>query len=199
MKRQIDKPIKRILVVDIGGSHVKCVATGRKRPAKFKSGPKLAPEQMVKNVLKVTKGWHFDAVSIGYPGVVRRGRIAREPHNLGPGWVGFDYRTALGRPVKIINDAAMQALGGYEGGKMLFLGLGTGLGSALIINGVIVAMELGHLHYAEGAVMKMRLAIRDAGGWGTRNGAEKWRMSSTVSARPCFLITLCWVVAMSPI
>ena len=149
MKRRMDRHV-RILVVDVGGSHVKCVATGHRSPVKFKSGPKLTPNRMVRQVLKITRGWRFDAVSIGYPGVVRRGRIAREPHNLGTGWIGFDFQAAFGRPVKIINDAAMQALGGYEGGKMLFLGLGTGLGSALIVDGVIAAMELGHLHYADG-------------------------------------------------
>ena len=140
----------KILVVDVGGSHVKCVATDRMSPAKFTSGPMLTPDQMVRKVLKVTKEWRYDAVSIGYPGVVHRGRIAPEPHNLGSGWVGFDFQAAFRCPVKAINDAAMQALGGYAGGKMLFLGLGTGLGSALIVDGVIAAMELGHLRYAEG-------------------------------------------------
>ena len=149
MKRRMDRHV-RILVVDVGGSHVKCVATGHRSPVKFKSGPKLTPNRMVRQVLKITRGWRFDAVSIGYPGVVRRGRIAREPHNLGTGWIGFDFQAAFGRPVKTVNDAAMQALGAYEGGKMLFLGLGTGLGSALIVDGVIAAMELGHLHYADG-------------------------------------------------
>jgi predicted NBD/HSP70 family sugar kinase len=149
MKPRLGKNVK-ILVVDVGGLHVKCVATDHKKSVKFKSGPKLTPKRMVRKVLEITKGWRFDAVSIGYPGVVRRGSIVREPHNLGTGWVGFDYQEAFGRPVKIINDAAMQALGGYKGGKMLFLGLGTGLGSALIVDGVIVTMELGHLHYADG-------------------------------------------------
>jgi polyphosphate glucokinase len=149
MKRRLGKNVK-ILVVDVGGSHVKCIATHHKRPVKFKSGPKLTPGRMVKNVLTITKGWRFDAVSIGYPGVVRRGQVVREPNHLGSGWVGFDFQAAFGRPVKTVNDAAMQALGGYEGGKMLFLGLGTGLGSALIVDGVIAAMELGHLHCADG-------------------------------------------------
>lgn len=140
----------QILVIDVGGSHVKCVATGHNSPVRFKSGPKLTPDRTVAGILKITKGWRFDAVSIGYPGVVRRGAIVHEPHNLGSGWVGFDFQAAFGCPVKIINDAAMQALGGYEGGKMLFLGLGTGLGSALIVDGIIAAMELGHLHHAHG-------------------------------------------------
>ena len=170
MKRRMNKHMK-ILVVDVGGSHVKCVATDHKRPVKFKSGPKLTPERMVKNLRKITKGWRFDAVSIGYPGVVRRGKIVREPHNLGSGWVGFDFQAALGRPVKIINDAAMQALGGYEGGKMLFPGLGTGLGSAQIVDGVIGAMELGHLHYADGHIYEEYLGAQGC----KRLGNKKWR------------------------
>ena len=170
MKRRMDKHMK-ILVVDVGGTHVKCVATDSKRPIQFKSGPKLTPGSMVGSILQITKGWRFDAVSIGYPGVVRRGKIVREPHNLGSGWVGFDFQAAFGRPVKIINDAAMQALGGYEGGKMLFLGLGTGLGSALIVDGVIAAMELGHLHYADGHSYEEYIGARGR----KRLGNKKWR------------------------
>jgi len=149
MKPRSEKSVK-VLVVDVGGSHVKCVVTDHKSPLEFKSGPRLTPERMVRNILKITKGWRFDALSIGYPGIVRRGKIVCEPHNLGSGWVGFDFQAAFGRPLKILNDAAMQALGSYEGGKMLFLGLGTGLGSALIVDGVIAAMELGHLHCGDG-------------------------------------------------
>lgn len=161
----------KILVVDIGGSHVKCVATDRMSPTKFASGPMLTPEKMVRKVLKITKEWRFDAVSIGYPGVVRRGRIAREPHNLGPGWVGFDFQAAFGCPAKAINDAAMQALGGYAGGKMLFLGLGTGMGSALIVDGAIAAMELGHLCCSEGSTYEDYL-----GEQGRRQlGNRRWR------------------------
>jgi predicted NBD/HSP70 family sugar kinase len=140
----------RILVIDVGGSHVKCHLGRRSKPTRFRSGPTLRPEQMVKKVLKITKGWRYEVVSMGYPGVVRRGAIAAEPHNLGPGWVGFDFRAAFGRPVRIINDAAMQALGAYTGGSMLFLGLGTGLGTTMIIDHVIAAMELGHLPYRSG-------------------------------------------------
>jgi polyphosphate glucokinase len=117
---------------------------------KFVSGPKLTPAQMVAGVKKLGRGWKYQAVSIGYPGLVLRGRVVAEPHNLGRGWVAFDYRAALGRPVKIINDAAMQALGSYKGGKMLFLGLGTGLGSALVVDGIVEPMELGHLPYRKG-------------------------------------------------
>ncbi|HSS28175.1 MAG TPA: ROK family protein, partial [Usitatibacter sp.] len=141
----MSKP-RRVLVVDVGGTHVKCAVTGSDEPREFRSGPKMTPKQMVKQLAALTRGWRFDVVSIGYPGVVVRGEIVREPCNLGPGWVGFDLRAALKRPVRIVNDAAMQALGCYEGGKMLFLGLGTGLGSALIVDGAIVPMELGHLH-----------------------------------------------------
>ncbi len=161
----------KILVIDVGGSHVKCVATDHKTPIKIKSGPKLTPDDMVRQVREVTSAWRFDVVAIGYPGVVRRGKIVREPHNLGPGWIGFDFEAAFGCPVKTINDAAMQALGGYEGGKMLFLGLGTGLGSALIVDGVIAAMELGHLHYAHGHSYEDRLGKQGR----KRLGKKKWR------------------------
>lgn len=161
----------KILVVDVGGSNVKCVASDHKSPVKFKSGPKLTPGKMVSKVLKITKDWRFDAVSIGYPGVVRRGKIVREPHNLGSGWVAFDFQAAFRCPVKTINDAAMQALGGYEGGKMLFLGLGTGLGSALIVDGAIAAMELGHLHYADGRTYEDFLGAQGR----RRLGNKKWR------------------------
>jgi polyphosphate glucokinase len=136
----------RVLVVDVGGTNVKCAATGRRGRVRFKSGPTMTPDRMMTSVLKLIRGWRFDAVAIGYPGVVHHGKIVTEPRNLSPGWVGFDFHAAFRRPVRIINDAAMQALGGYEGGKMLFLGLGTGLGSALIVDGMIAAMELGHLH-----------------------------------------------------
>ena len=140
----------KVLVVDVGGSHVKILASGRREPRKFVSGPTMTPRQMVAGVEKLARGWKYDVVSIGYPGLVLQGRPVAEPHNLGRGWVRFDYRAAFGRPVRIINDAAMQALGGYKGGRMLFLGLGTGLGSALIADGVVEPMELGHLPYKKG-------------------------------------------------
>jgi polyphosphate glucokinase len=139
-----------ILVVDVGGSHVKILATGEKTRREFTSGPTMTVEQMVSGVLKLAEGWKYEAVSIGYPGVVLHGRSVSEPHNLAPGWVGFDFEAAFGRPVKLRNDAAMQALGSYKGGKMLFLGLGTGLGSAMVVDGVVEAMELGHLPYRKG-------------------------------------------------
>ena len=139
-----------VLVIDIGGTHVKLRAPGQDGPVKFVSGPRLTPAQMVAGVKKLGRGWKYQAISMGYPGLVLHGRVVAEPHNLGRGWVAFDYRAAFGRPVKIVNDAAMQALGSYRGGKMLFLGLGTGLGSALVVDGIVEPMELGHLPYRKG-------------------------------------------------
>src|ERR1700691_5220192 len=136
-----------VLVIDVGGTHVKVLASGQSESRKFDSGTELDPSRMVSEVQKITTGWSYEAVSIGYPGPVLNNRPVAEPHNLGRGWVGFDFKTAFKRPVKLINDAAMQALGSYKGGKMLFLGLGTGLGSTLIVEGVVEPMELGHLPY----------------------------------------------------
>jgi polyphosphate glucokinase len=136
-----------VLVVDVGGSHVKVLASGQTEPRRFDSGPALSPERMVRETQKIADGWRYDGVSIGYPGPVLCNRPVAEPHNLGRGWVGFEFEAAFGNPVKVINDAAMQALGSYKGGKMLFLGLGTGLGSAMIVDGIIEPMELGHLPY----------------------------------------------------
>jgi polyphosphate glucokinase len=136
-----------VLVVDVGGTHVKILATGLTEPRKFSSGPSLTPQQMASGVLDTAGDWNYDAVSIGYPGPVHQNRPVAEPHNLGRGWVGFDFDAAFGCPVKIVNDAAMQALGSYQGGKMLFLGLGTGLGSALVVDGIVEPMELSHLPY----------------------------------------------------
>ena len=147
---QVDDRKMKILVIDVGGTHIKCLCTGQKQPRKFSSGPRLTAKRMVEKVLQITRGWKFDRVSVGYPGPLLHGRPVREPHNLGPGWVGFDFQKAFGCPVKLVNDAAMQALGSYRGGRMLFLGLGTGLGSALIIDGVVEAMELAHLPYKKG-------------------------------------------------
>ena len=136
-----------VLVIDVGGTNVKIFATGQKEPRRFPSGPTMTPRQMVAGVKKLAADWQYDMVSIGYPGLVLHGRVAAEPYNLAPGWVGFNFAAAFKRPVKIINDAAMQALGSYQDGEMLFLGLGTGLGSALVADGVVVPMELGHLSY----------------------------------------------------
>ena len=159
-----------VLVVDVGGTHVKILATGQDTPRKFVSGPAMTAERMVSGVVKLARGWKYDAVAIGYPGVVARGRPIVEPHNLAKGWVGFDYRAAFGRPVKIINDAAMQALGSYKGGAMLFLGLGTGLGSALVVDGVIEAMEVGHLSYKKGTYEDY-VGLRGL----EKRGKKKWR------------------------
>src|SRR5262245_50045637 len=123
----------KVLVIDVGGTNVKMLASGQSEPRRFPSGPNLTAGQMVDGVLEATRDWAFEAVSIGFPGPVKNNKPLREPFNLGPGWVAFDFSAGFGKPVKLINDAAMQALGSYEGGRMLFLGLGTGLGSALII------------------------------------------------------------------
>jgi len=139
----------RVLVVDVGGTHVKVLATGQQTPRECSSGPTLTAEQMVAGVKAVAAGWTYDAVSVGFPGPVLHGRPVAEPRHLGPGWVGFDYRKAFGCPVQVVNDAAMQALGSYQGGKMLFLGLGTGLGSTMIVDGIVEPMELGHLPYRD--------------------------------------------------
>jgi len=140
----------RVLVVDIGGTNLKILATGHDTPRKVPSGPKLTPEKMVSDVKTLAGQWKYDVVAIGYPGQVREGRIVSEPHNLGARWVGFDFEAAFGCPVRVINDAAMQALGSYERGLLLFVGLGTGLGAALVAEGVVIPMELAHLPYKNG-------------------------------------------------
>ena len=140
-------PDRRILVVDVGGSHVKVLVTGEPKRRRFESGPDLTPQEMVEGTLALTADWQYDVVSVGIPAPIRSGCPVREPVNLGGGWVEFDYGGAFGKPTRLLNDAAMQALGSYEGGRMLFLGLGTGLGTAMIVDGVIVPMELGHLPF----------------------------------------------------
>jgi len=145
----------RILAVDIGGSKLKILASGETEARKAKSGPRLTPETMVGEVKKLAKGWRYDAVSVGLPAQVGPHGPIAEPGNLGPGWVGFDYAAAFDCPVRLVNDAAMQALGSYDGGRMLFLGLGTGVGSALICDHVLVPLELGDLHFEEGSVSDM--------------------------------------------
>jgi polyphosphate glucokinase len=138
----------KVLTVDVGGSHVKLLlSSGDSESRRFDSGPELTPQETVDGVAAATGGWTYDVVSLGVPAVVRAGRVVTEPVNLGTGWVGFDFEEAFGKPTKIVNDAAMQALGSYEGGKMLFLGLGTGLGSSLVVDGAVVPMELGHLPF----------------------------------------------------
>jgi polyphosphate glucokinase len=159
-----------VLSVDVGGTHVKILATGQTERREFASGPELTAQQMVDAVKKLAADWSHDAVAIGFPGPVLHGMPAAEPHNLGKGWVGFDFAAAFGRPVKLINDAAMQALGGYRGGKMLFLGLGTGLGTTLIIDGVVEPMELAHLPYKK-ATYEDYVGVRAL----ERRGKKKWR------------------------
>jgi polyphosphate glucokinase len=161
----------KILVVDVGGTHIKALASGRKTPVKIPSGPNLTPRLMVRHLLAAMKDWRYDAVSIGYPGAVVRGKPVSNPCNLGDGWVGFNFRKAFGRPVKVVNDAAMQALGCYRRGRMLFLGLGTGLGSALIIDGVLEPMELAHLPYKKGRTYEEYLGKKGL----KRMGKKKWR------------------------
>lgn len=141
---------QRILAVDVGGSGVKVRTNKGEEVRRVESGPKMTAEQMVNAVKLMTTDWHYDVVAVGYPGAVRHGKIAREPYNLGPGWVKYDFDKAFEKPVKVVNDAAMQAIGSYEGGRMLFLGLGTGLGTVLIVEGVVAPMELGHLPYKKG-------------------------------------------------
>src|SRR4029077_15445482 len=160
-----------VLVVDVGGTHVKILATGQKQPRIFPSGPKLTPKQMVAGVKKLAKDWKYDAVSVGYPGPVLRNRPIAEPHNLGSGWAGFDFEKGFKCPVKVINDAAMQALGSYQRGKMLFLGLGTGLGSAMVVDGIVEPMELGHLPYRTGT-FEDYVGIRGR----NRLGQKKWEL-----------------------
>lgn len=165
------KHYRRVLAIDIGGSHVKVRVFGRREMRQVESGPNLTPRRMVEKVHELTGDWSYDAVSIGYPGIVLHGKVVAEPHNLGPGWVGFDFRKAFGRPTRVMNDAAMQAIGSYEGGRMLFLGLGTGLGSAMIVDGVVAPMELAHLPYKKGRSYEEYVG---AGGL-ERLGGKKWR------------------------
>jgi polyphosphate glucokinase len=164
--------MKRILVIDVGGSNVKVGTSGRRIPVKIPSGPEMTAGRMAAAVRKVIAGWKYDydAVSIGYPGVVRHGRPAHEPHNLSGGWMRFDFGKAFGAPVKIVNDAAMQALGAYAGGRMLFLGLGTGLGSALVAEGVLLPLELAHLPYRRGRTYEDYVGLRGL----KRLGPRKW-------------------------
>ncbi len=161
----------RVLVIDVGGTHIKMLATGRKMPVKFASGPEMTARQMVSGVKEAVAQWRFDAVSIGVPCVVLHDKLVSEPRNLGGGWVGFNFARAFGRPVKLINDAAMQALGSYKGGRMLFLGLGTGLGSALIVNGIIEPMELAHLPYKRDRTYEDYIGDKGL----KRLGKKKWR------------------------
>jgi polyphosphate glucokinase len=169
------KTNRQILVLDVGGTHVKLLVTGMKQPILIPSGPTMTPRAMVRQVKAAVKSIPYDVVSMGYPGPVVHGKPLQEPHNLGKGWIGFDFRGALGRPVKIINDAAMQALGSYKKGRMLFLGLGTGLGSAMIADGVLEPMEMGHMPYKHGKTYEDYLGIRGL----KRLGRKKWEREVT--------------------
>ena len=159
-----------VLGIDVGGTHVKILASGQSERREFASGPDLTASEMVAGVKKLAGEWAYDAIAIGYPGPVLHGMPVEEPHNLGGGWVGFDFAGAFGQPVKLVNDAAMQALGAYHGGKMLFLGLGTGLGTTLIVDGVVEPMELAHLPYRK-ATYEDYVGVRGL----EHLGKKKWR------------------------
>jgi len=161
----------RTLVIDVGGTHIKVLATGHQEPREIPSGPAMTPDKMVRDVKRITGDWKYEHVTVGYPGPVIHGRPLREPHNLGGGWVGFNFRKAFGCPVKVINDAAMQALGSYQGGRMLFLGLGTGLGAAMIVGGILEPMELAHLPYKRGKTYEDYVGRRGL----KRLGKKNWR------------------------
>jgi polyphosphate glucokinase len=160
-----------VLVIDVGGTHIKILATGKKQHRQVESGPTMTAAQMVAAVKQLAVGWRYDRVSIGYPGPVIHDHPLHEPMNMGAGWVGFDFDTAFGCPVKLINDAAMQALGSYKGGHMLFLGLGTGLGTAMVVNNIVQPMELGHLPYKKGRTYEDYLGLRGL----KRLGKKRWR------------------------
>lgn len=160
----------KVLAIDIGGTNVKILAPGQAESIKIPSGLEMTAEMMAQKVLEAASGWDYEAVSIGYPGPVINGKPALEPKNLAPGWVGFDYAARFGKPTKVINDAAMQALGSYEGGRMLFLGLGTGLGSAMVVEKVLVPLELAHLPYKKGRTFEDYVGIRGL----KRIGKKKW-------------------------
>jgi polyphosphate glucokinase len=165
-----DNSVKRVLAVDVGGTHVKILATGKKEKREIVSGPGMTAPQMVASVIKLAQDWKYQVVSIGYPGPVLHNRPVAEPRNLGSGWMGFNFEEAFGHPTRLINDAAMQALGSYRSGKMLFLGLGTGLGSTLIADGILEPMELGHLPYKKATYEDY------VGARGLRKfGKKKWR------------------------
>ncbi len=160
-----------ILVIDVGGTHVKVLVTGETVPRKADSGPTLTAAEMVSKVKELTADWSHDVLSIGYPGPIHDERPVAEPHNLGEGWLGFDFAGAFGKPVKMLNDAAMQALGSYRGGRMLFLGLGTGLGTALVLDGKLHPMEIGHLVYKKGRTYEDYIGLKGM----KRLGKKKWR------------------------
>jgi polyphosphate glucokinase len=163
----------KILVIDIGGTNIKVASTDTRVPIKIPSGPTMTAELMAKDVLAATEGWAYDCISIGYPGPVVHDRPLAEPHNLAAGWIDFPYQKAFGKPLRFINDAAMQALGGYQGGRMLFLGIGTGLGSAMIFDGVVIPLELAHLPYKKGRTYEEYIGLAGL----QRRGEERWQKS----------------------
>lgn len=173
--RKTAKPASRrtVLAIDIGGTHVKVMTDRQRIKREFESGPALSATEMVRQVKALTRDWSYDVISIGYPGPVVHDRPLAEPHNLGRGWAGFDFHGAFGRPVKVVNDALMQAIGSYQGGRMLFLGLGTGLGSAMIVEGVYEPMELGHLPYRKDGTFEDYVGAAGL----ERRGRKKWRKS----------------------
>jgi polyphosphate glucokinase len=171
MKSVASRKTPKVLVIDVGGTNIKMLATGQREPRKIPSGPAMTAGKMVRVVKECVRDWKFDRVSLGYPGPIINGHPLREPHNLGGGWMKFDFSKAFGCPVKVINDAAMQAMGSYKGGRMLFLGLGTGLGSAMIVDGMLEPMELAHLLYKNGKTYEDYLGLRGL----ERLGKKKWR------------------------
>jgi polyphosphate glucokinase len=163
----------KVLVIDIGGTNIKVASTDMRVPIKIPSGPAMTAEQMAKDVLAATAGWTYDCISVGYPGPVTHDRPLAEPHNLAAGWIDYPYQKAFGKPIRFINDAAMQALGGYKGGRMLFLGTGTGLGSAMIFDGTVIPLELAHLPYKNGFTYEEYIGLAGL----ERRGKKRWRKS----------------------
>jgi predicted NBD/HSP70 family sugar kinase len=169
--RAASRNVNRVLVIDVGGTHLKMMASGQREERRIPSGARMTATRMVRDVKRLAKGWQYHCVSIGYPGPVIHGHPVHEPYNLGGGWVGFNFGKAFDRPVKVINDAAMQALGSYQGGRMLFLGLGSGLGAAMIVDGILEPMELAHLPYKNGRTYEDYVGVRGL----KRLGKKTWR------------------------
>lgn len=163
----------KVLVIDIGGTHIKVASTDKRVPVKIVSGPEMTAAQMAQQVLAATQGWSYDVISIGYPGPVEHDHPLSEPHNLAPGWIDFPYQKTFGKPIRFVNDAAMQALGGYKGGRMLFLGTGTGMGSAMIFDGTVIPLELAHLPYRKGLTYEEYIGLAGL----ERRGKQRWRKS----------------------
>lgn len=173
MKKPSRRSSRRILTIDVGGSHVKVMTNHGRVKREFESGPHLSAREMVRKVKQLTRDWSYDVISVGYPGPVVHNRPVAEPYNLGKGWAGFNFEKAFGRPTRVVNDALMQALGSYKRGRMLFLGLGTGLGSAMIVDGVLEPMEIGHLQYRKGKTFEDFVGAKAL----EQHGRKKWRRS----------------------